>query len=52
MKGFVASAMATMVKAKSLDLQRPLQLALSRDEEVGLLGALMFRRDCWIILQK
>jgi acetylornithine deacetylase len=39
MKGFVALAMATMVKAKSLDLQRPLQLALSRDEEVGLLGA-------------
>ena len=39
MKGFVALAMAAMVKAKSMDLQRPLQFALSRDEEVGLLGA-------------
>ena len=39
MKGFVALAIAAMVQAKSLDLQRPLQFALSRDEEVGLLGA-------------
>ena len=39
MKGFVALAMAAIVKAKSMDLQRPLQFALSRDEEVGLLGA-------------
>ena len=39
MKTFVALAMAAMVKAKSMDLQRPLQFALSRDEEVGLLGA-------------
>jgi acetylornithine deacetylase len=39
MKGFVALAIAAMVRAKSLDLQRPLQFALSRDEEVGLLGA-------------
>ena len=39
MKGFVALAMAALVKAKSMDLLRPLQFALSRDEEVGLLGA-------------
>ena len=39
MKGFVALAMAAMVKANSMDLQRPLQFALSRDEEIGLLGA-------------
>ncbi len=39
MKGFVALAMAAIVKAKSMDLQRPLQFALSRDEEIGLLGA-------------
>ena len=39
MKGFVALAIAALVKGKSLDLKRPLQFALSRDEEVGLLGA-------------
>ena len=39
MKGFVALAIATMVKAKASNLKRPLQFALSRDEEVGLLGA-------------
>ncbi|MGV6839422.1 MAG: acetylornithine deacetylase [Planktomarina sp.] len=39
MKGFVAQALYAMVAAKGMDLQRPLQLALSRDEEIGLLGA-------------
>ena len=39
MKGFVALAMAAMVKANLMDLQRPLQFALSRDEEIGLMGA-------------
>ena len=39
MKGFVALAMVALVKSKSMDLQRPIQFALSRDEEVGLLGA-------------
>ena len=39
MKGFVALAIAAMVKANSMDLKRPLQFALSRDEEIGLLGA-------------
>ena len=39
MKGFVALAIAAMVKAKASNLKRPLQFALSRDEEVGLLGA-------------
>ncbi|MEO0358403.1 MAG: M20/M25/M40 family metallo-hydrolase, partial [Pseudomonadota bacterium] len=39
MKGFVAQALFALVKAKGRDLKRPLQLALSRDEEIGLLGA-------------
>jgi len=39
MKGFLALAIAAMVKANSMDLKRPLQFALSRDEEIGLLGA-------------
>ena len=39
MKGFVALAMVALVKSKLMDLQRPIQFALSRDEEVGLLGA-------------
>ena len=39
MKGFVALAIKAMVDASRRDLKRPLQLALSRDEEVGLLGA-------------
>ncbi|HAU77922.1 MAG TPA: acetylornithine deacetylase [Agrobacterium sp.] len=38
MKGFVASALATCIKASSMDLQVPLHLALSFDEEVGCLG--------------
>ena len=39
MKGFVAQAMVAMVNAKDRPLKRPLQIAFSRDEEVGLLGA-------------
>lgn len=38
MKGFVALAIAGMVKAKARDLKRPLQLALSYDEEVGCMA--------------
>lgn len=38
MKGFVAVAIHTMLKAAEQDLQRPLHLALSYDEEVGCLG--------------
>ncbi|MCF6367306.1 acetylornithine deacetylase [Rhizobium halophilum] len=38
MKGFVAVAVHTMLKAATRDLQRPLHLALSYDEEVGCLG--------------
>ncbi|MCH2075334.1 MAG: acetylornithine deacetylase [Rhodobacteraceae bacterium] len=37
MKGFVALALAAVPKMK--DLKRPIQLAFSYDEEVGLLGA-------------
>jgi len=39
MKGFVALALWALVEARYADLQKPLQLALSYDEEVGCLGA-------------
>jgi acetylornithine deacetylase len=39
MKGFDALALAMVPYALSLDLRRPLQLALSYDEEVGCTGA-------------
>ncbi|MFN3822384.1 MAG: acetylornithine deacetylase [Pseudorhodobacter sp.] len=38
MKGFVASAIRAVTEAKSRDLQVPLILALSHDEEVGCRG--------------
>jgi acetylornithine deacetylase len=38
MKGFVASAINSFIKAKSINLKKPLYLALSYDEEVGCLG--------------
>ena len=38
MKGFDALAIAALVKAKSAPLKRPLQLALSYDEEVGCMA--------------
>jgi acetylornithine deacetylase len=38
MKGFVASAVNSFIKAKSMKLKRPLYLALSYDEEIGCLG--------------
>ena len=39
MKGFNSSAIAALVEAKNLRLKRPIQLALSFDEEVGCTGA-------------
>ena len=39
MKGFDAIALAAVPKALKADLRRPLQIALSYDEEVGCLGA-------------
>ncbi|MFO6462942.1 acetylornithine deacetylase [Jannaschia sp. KMU-145] len=39
MKGFDALALAMVPYALSLDLRRPLQIALSYDEEVGCVGA-------------
>ncbi|WP_282095332.1 acetylornithine deacetylase [Epibacterium ulvae] len=39
MKGFVALALATVPHAVKADLKRPLQIALSFDEEVGMTGA-------------
>ena len=38
MKGFVALAIAAMVQARGMELKRPLQLALSYDEEVGCMA--------------
>jgi len=38
MKGFVAQAIAALVAAKGRPLKRPLQLALSYDEEVGCMA--------------
>ncbi len=39
MKGFDAIALAAVPKARAANLKRPLQIALSYDEEVGCLGA-------------
>lgn len=38
MKGFVACAVAAMIEASRMDLQVPLHMALSYDEEVGCVG--------------
>lgn len=38
MKGFLACAMITMIKASQLELKRPLHLCISYDEEVGCIG--------------
>ena len=38
MKGFVACAVRAMMQASQLQLQTPLQLALSYDEEIGCVG--------------
>jgi acetylornithine deacetylase len=39
MKGFVALALATVPLALAAGVKRPIQIALSHDEELGLLGA-------------
>lgn len=38
MKGFVASAMICALRASQMELQTPLHLALSYDEEIGCIG--------------
>jgi acetylornithine deacetylase len=38
MKGFVAAALAAMIKASGTTLRTPLHLALSHDEEIGCIG--------------
>ena len=38
MKGFVACALAAVLRAKAMDLQVPVILALSHDEEIGCQG--------------
>jgi acetylornithine deacetylase len=59
MKGFVALALAAMVRARSAPLARPLQLALSYDEELGCMAVIdlieamaaagLPRADCVIV---
>jgi acetylornithine deacetylase len=39
MKGFDALAIWALIEASKRDLKRPLQIALTRDEEIGCLGA-------------
>jgi acetylornithine deacetylase len=38
MKGFIACALHAMIEASTMPLERPLQLALSYDEEIGCIG--------------
>lgn len=38
MKGFIASALAAALRAAGMNLQTPLHLALSYDEEIGCMG--------------
>lgn len=38
MKGFVAAALAAVIRASGMALQTPLHLALSYDEEIGCIG--------------
>lgn len=38
MKGFVACALAAMLRASKLDIETPIHLALSYDEEIGCVG--------------
>lgn len=38
MKGFLACAMTAMIKASTMRLSRPLQIAFSYDEEIGCIG--------------
>ncbi|MEP1611167.1 MAG: acetylornithine deacetylase [Roseobacter sp.] len=51
MKGFIASALAAAVKAKGLDLQRPLAIVLSYDEEIGCVGLQQMRPDLLPLLR-
>jgi acetylornithine deacetylase len=45
MKGFVACAVTAMIRAAGKDLKRPLQLALSFDEEIGCVGVRHLLRE-------
>jgi len=45
MKGFVACAVMAMIHAARKDLKRPLQLALSFDEEIGCVGVRHLLRE-------
>jgi len=45
MKGFVACAVMAMIHASRQDLKRPLQLALSFDEEIGCVGVRHLLRE-------
>lgn len=52
MKGFDALALAALVKGKSLPLKRPIQIALSYDEEVGCIAAADLAREASVNLPK
>ena len=45
MKGFIASALAAMIKLEPKELSKPLYLALSYDEEIGCLGVSHLIKD-------
>ena len=45
MKGFDALALAAVPKALAAGIKKPIQIAFSRDEEIGLLGAIDLVRD-------
>lgn len=52
MKGFVASVLAAVPQIRQMDLQRPVHLALSYDEEIGCLGVRSLLRDKAVIAAK
>jgi len=45
MKGFLASALAAVPRIMQMDLQRPVHLAFSHDEEIGCIGVRSLLRD-------
>jgi acetylornithine deacetylase len=45
MKGFLASALAAVPQIMQMDLQRPVHLAFSHDEEIGCIGVRSLLRD-------
>jgi len=52
MKGFDALALAALVRGKDLPLKRPIQIALSYDEEIGCIAAADLAREASVNLPK